>query len=368
MLVQLVKENPKSDSLRVKLARAYIAAGDDERANEELSMLIAREEERNTLEFARLLLGAASVSQRLLREQEADERFAAALEILSALLKLDELNVELWQPFLDAAAGTREFSAAIGQQALRIYDRRDQHEASKKFLTRIADVLSILDRPRDVLPILRRLLQQFPDDHEIEGRLANVYLALQDYDRAVPLLRRLAKRSQPGWKWKTQLASALNASNEYKQAEDLYVQLLASPDYPDEFRATLLLGAARNSVALKQFDAAQARFEQRRLLVDAADTVDDEYAGVLLELGEPRRVIDMLSGRELTISLKRVLAGAFEALEQREPARKLFAQILTAEPNDDGALRGLARIALADGEYQHAPGALQPTAAPSPQR
>lgn len=352
LLINLVKEDPNSDELRTQLAHAYVVAGDDQRANEEMSLLISRANQRETIDYARLLLGAASVSQRLKLPEESANRFAAALDILSVKLKEDETNVELWQPFLDAAAGARQFSSAIGQQAIKIYDRRSEHEPTKTFLTRVADVMSILDRPRDVLPILRRLAKRYPEDHEIEGRLASVYMTLEDYDRALPLLKRLAKRSTAAWKWRTQLANALHTSKTYDEAEELYRQLIASPDYPKEFQASLLLGAARNSVALKQFDVAQIRFEKRRDLLNGADSVDAEYAGVLLELGEPQRVVELLSHRELSISLKRVLASAHETLGERDAARELFAQILSEAPLDDGAMRGLARIALADGEYE----------------
>ena len=354
MLVGLVSDNPSSRELRRKLAYAYASSQQDEQANAEFSLLIAREQDRDSADFARLLLGAASVSKRLQRTDEARERYAEALQILSQLLEQNETNVDLWQPFLDAAAGSYQFPSTVGQQIIHIYDQRDRHDPTKAFLTRIADVMSILDRPRDVLPILRRLTQRYPDDHEIEGRLANVYISLDEFDQALPLLQRLAKRVEPQWKWQTELAHALHAAHLYDQAEQIYVQQLATPDYPEEFRPTLLLAAARNSVALKQLDTAKSRFEQRRELVDGLDRVDDEYAGVLLQLGDADRVVELLANRERTIGQRRVLASAHEMLAEIEPARELYAEILAEAPHDDGAARGLARLALAERDFPRA--------------
>lgn len=355
LLVGLLNENPTSDILRSQLAYAYFAAGDYARADEQFSLLMSRGEPTSQFEYAQLLLAASNTSEQLNDKGEAIRRAEMALRVLSELLNKKEHDTGLWMPFLDAAAGSREISPDARRQSLSIFNNRDRHEQSKSFLTRICDVMVLLSRHRDSLPILQGLVRRYPNEIPLLERLANVHLVLEDYEKAIPILRRLAKREVGQWIWQTQLANALHSTKKYQEAEAIYADLMLVKSYPENLRPSLILGAARNSVALKQYAEAQRRFELRRELQDGTDSeLAGEYAGVLLQLGEAKKVIELLSTRSLTLDQKRILAGAYESSGDPLSAREVYQQILLENPRDDAATTGLARIALGEGEFESA--------------
>ena len=92
----------------------------------------------------------------------------------------------------------------------------------------------------------------------------------------------------------------------------------------DPLRARVLLGAARNAVALRRFDEAVGRFEEYLAERPEDLTVRAELAGVLAAAGRP------------------------------EEAAAAFATLLAADPENAAALAGLADLLIGLGQYASA--------------
>lgn len=354
ILAELLTDEPNNTRLRWQLANAYVAHEDYESADVHYTILCQSPGDLNPLESALVLLSAANASKELGEFQQSRERYVAAAKALQTLLQQRAHGVPLWQPFLDAVAGSGSVPPGASSHITTIFNNKEDHEPDLQFLLRLCDVLMLVDRYQDSISILTDLAKRHPAELSVQERMASAFLALRQNEAAIPVLKRLVAESQHSLGWETRLASALHAVERFAEAEELFIQLLREPKYPAEYRSALLLNAARNSVQLDELDEAQRRFELRRQEALGVDEFDGEYAGVLLQLGEAKRVIALLGSRPLDVEENRVLAGAYEATGDRTSARRVYQEILLEVPDDDSAARALARIALGEREYAKA--------------
>ena len=353
---QLVNSNPNSEAYRAQLANAYAVVGDDENANEHYTTLFAQTFQATSVEHGRRLLGAASVSQRLNRTAEAITRYDRAIDILLPLVE-EGTGTELWQPLLDAVASVsaKKLTPRVRETVGDIYENRQKHVDTKDFKVRLADVLLRLDAAFRALPILKNLAASYPQDREIEMRLAGALLRSQDFATAIPMLERLAiSDSENSSKWRGQLASALHATEEYSKAETIYETLLTETEGSEEGRSKLLIQAARNSVGLKQFEKAKARLGRIPELMLADETLRAQYSGLLLRMGDHEKVNSLLADQNRSTETLEIVAGAYESINDMSTAERLYREILTKLPGDIAATHGLARIAMAEEDFQTA--------------
>ena len=208
-------------------------------AHVELGLLLAR---LNKLSDARIELAAATeldpgeagaaAKARAWRALAQIDRASNPAQASNDLLEALKLSPETPADTLlaaDLAGQTGQFDLA--EQAYRRILAKDASSAPAS--AGLAHLLIARKQYPEAETLLRKALEQAPDDEALNAQLAAV-LAAQDKAEALPLLQKL-HAAHPGDKAVTHmLAQVLDDAGEAVEADKLYVALLAAtPDDPD---------------------------------------------------------------------------------------------------------------------------------------
>ena len=231
-------ENRLEDAVAL-YRRAVEANPQSFEAHVELGLLLAR---TNKLSDARIELAAATeldpgeagavAKARAWRALAQIDRASNPAEASNDLLEALKLSPETQADTLLAA----ELADQAGQfdDAEKAYRRILAKDASSAPASAgLAHLLIVRKEYPEAEALLRKALEQSPDDEALNAQLAAV-LAAQDKAEALPLLQKL-HAAHPGDKAITHmLAEVLDDAGEAVEADKLYVALLAAtPDDPD---------------------------------------------------------------------------------------------------------------------------------------
>lgn len=354
------KENIKATAERLaespsaspdELLRAYQAASaiDDDILAAEVAQIMAERVESGR--FGWLLTAARHLARsNNLREADAafdrliaepmkpnlglDEQAAVYVEAARAAIAVSNLD-KAAERFLQAsnlkAADPKQAEELLGvlisakRTNLAILVLR-QLERSDRVLRRIVDVHEMANQPEKALPELEELSRRHPDDAKVILRLAE--LAIMRHDVAA------------GYKY-------------YKTLQKL------EPDNENariKFAETMLL-TAREDVAAGRYDSARKMYEDSFRLQPPNDMLKREYAGFLATDGRFDQAVAMLE--PLTDAKSRIqLAAVLEMQGDNAKALRILLELENTEAVGKKTQRGIARLLLANRDYEEAIGRL----------
>lgn len=182
---------------------------------------------------------------------------------------------------------------------------------------------------------LTRLAAQFPDRPDVRLALARVLLATGEPERArveATQATLLAPEDPSAWQCRAQAELAMNAP---APALLHFQRAWSLPDAP----ADLPLWIARTHAALHQPERAVAVLEHARVTGNEEEIPPDLLvyeAGLLLELGQNRRAVDLLretaSRRNSSPAVSAALCRALQADRRNSEARQVLAEALQRWP------------------------------------
>ncbi len=204
----------------------------------------------------------------------------------------------------------------LSMDVLRQLDRTD------RVLRRIVDVNEMAQQPEKALPELEELNRRHPDDAQVVRRLAELAVVRRDFSAALGYYRSLWK-IEPG-----------DENVRKKVAE------------------TMLL-LAREEVAARRFAQASPLFDESFGIEPADAKLKREYAGLLASEGRFDEAIRQLRSLNDAES-QRQLAAVLEMQGDQHRALEILLRLESSNALDDKGQRSIARLLLADRQYEEA--------------
>ncbi len=293
---------------------------------------------------SRIRVGLAS--ERLGRYEDA----AAAYTRAAGLAADDSMKLRAWRA---AAAASQKAGDWHGAEKALV-EAQQLEPRNRDILRSLADTLSEQKDPAGAARWMEKALALKPDLNDQET-LANLYLQLEDYSRAIELLQHILRgvRAEANrHRIYMAIGYACAASGRKVEAAAAFSEAAALRRDP----ATLVALAE----SLESDGRLTQAAEYRRQVTDLAPTADNLYAsGVLYaRLGrqeEAARQLEEAIDRGLP-EQKRVNAlkqagMLYQALQEFEPARQAFASARSLSPQDASLPLAIAEIDLQTGRY-----------------
>jgi tetratricopeptide (TPR) repeat protein len=304
-------------------------------AHVELGLLLAR---LNQFVAARTELAAAT------QLDPGEAGAAAKARAWRALAQIDRADnpAQASNDLLEALKLTPE-TPADTLLAAELADKAGQSDAAEQAYRRIlakdagsapasaglAHLLIARKQYPEAETLLRKALEQSPDDEALNAQLAAV-LAAQDKAEALPLLQKL-HAAHPGDKAVTHmLAEVLDDAGEAVEADKLYVALLADkPDDPD-----LLVAHGQDQTRQLNFAAAFTIFDKATRLDPANPDGWSGLAFAASRTNRPEVTLHALTMRAKYLpevpSSYFLWATAYDKLQQKPQAISYYRQFLNA--------------------------------------
>jgi tetratricopeptide (TPR) repeat protein len=192
-----------------------------------------------------------------------------------------------------------------------------------------------------------QLIPARPKDPTLRTALADVYLASKEYSRAIEQLRQAVDLAPTNLEAAVKLARAYTFENDFTNATRIYDRYLAGIQ-PDDEKAPRGMGSLL--LDLERPDAALTFLKP--LLARRPDDLEvlAELVRAYTRLGDRGKTAEALSDlaraspRERSVRL--ALADTLYESGDYEPAAVVYGQVLQADPENDRARVGLARIHL----------------------
>jgi cellulose synthase/poly-beta-1,6-N-acetylglucosamine synthase-like glycosyltransferase/tetratricopeptide (TPR) repeat protein len=139
-------------------------------------------------------------------------------------------------------------------------------------------------------------------------------------------------------------AESLQNLGRRKEAEAIYRTLLTKLDqlYDDRSRWDVVLAAARNASNLGDLSDAAQRYKELSKYGMLSDAARLEYAGVLYRVGRADEAALLLERGSPTVQDLRLLASIYSSRKDFSKAIAVYDHLLTIQPDNALALRGLA--------------------------
>ncbi len=340
LLEEYSAQFPDHPQLRAMLARTLTAQEQHDRAEPHFAWLLAHSTAtRDTIAHSRLLLEAAQNSRLRGLPEEAQSRATKAHILLTRALKEEPTRSELWQPYLDAAAASKETTPEARRIALKLFRRWQKHVDDLPFMERLADVMARLGYQRRALLILERIEARSTD---AQFRAAVLLSEMGAYDQA-----------------EQRIQSTLSDKSQRNREDARYVDVLLLAARNANRSGDTTLSAARYEQALEQIrPRLQNRPRDRNLTaqflaaVSGADSLTpNDFAqldAIYRDKSTPRpttlqiRLVDALLKCERTGDALPIL----QQLEQKQPTERRHALRLAH------TLHSLARYGEAENRFK----------------
>jgi len=220
---------------------------------------------------------------------------------------------------------------AVRRALARLYERSGQAGKAAEHLTALAEACAGEGRPAEAREALERARALAPTDDRVHAALADVYLRLREWDRAVPAMEERAARAPRDAQVHLDLAECYVGAGRLDDARHVYRHLLDERPADDETRIRLGIVRGREGDLDGGFQVVEPALER------------------LAERGDWRRaaaVLEELVGRELHVKCLLRLGVAYNRLGDRDALRRTYDRLADAhrEAGDVSLARAVEEI------------------------